>query len=76
MSTTMPRVLPDVEYVDKVRGSTMLDRQSRKRLGIPGSEFVRRYRAGDLKGFDQAIVLDLAMLLPFVGESMSGRTNP
>lgn len=76
MSTTVPRVLPDVEYMDKDRGTKMLDRQSRKRLGMPGSEFVRRYRSGDFKGFDQAIVLDVALLLPFAGESMNGRKNP
>jgi len=75
MSTTMPRMLPEAAPMSKERGAKMLDRQAQKRLGIPGKEFVQRYRAGELKGFNQATVLDLAMLLPFAGESMNGRKH-
>ncbi len=76
MSTTLPRAFPDVEHMSKDRGAKMLDRQAQKRLGIPGKEFVRLYRAGELKDFNQATVLDLAMLLPFAGEPMNGRKHP
>lgn len=76
MSTTLPRALPDVEHMSKDRGAKMLDRQTQKRLGMPGPEFARRYRVGELADFNQATVLDLAMLLPFAGESMNGRKDP
>ena len=49
-------------------GLAMLDRRAQRRLGISGAEFLRRWKAGDYAANpDQPGVIDVAMLLPFVG---------
>jgi hypothetical protein len=43
----------------------LLDREAQRRLGVPGHELVRRYRAGELKDCGKfADLLALANLLP------------
>ncbi|MBI4491419.1 MAG: hypothetical protein HY690_01325 [Chloroflexi bacterium] len=44
----------------------LLDRQARRYLGMSGSEFVRRWDAGEFDGNpDRPEVMRVAMLLPF-----------
>ena len=56
--------LPSVTYVDACEGAAILDRQARKYLGMSGSEFIRKYRAGEIEDPDSTDVLRVAMLIP------------
>ena len=77
MSSALPATPDiDVDYVGEELGAELLDRQSRKQLGIPGNVFIERYRSGNLAGLNRADVFDVAMLLPFAGESLNGRKKP
>jgi len=76
MAITMSPALPEVQYVDKVRGSQILDEQARRQLRMSGDDFIKRYRSGDLEGLDETDVFDVALLLPFAGESLNGRGKP
>jgi len=78
MLTTTPAnpITSDVDYVGEEQGLELLDRQSMKQLGIPAKVFIERYRTGNLAGLNRADVFDVAMLLPFVGESLNGQTKP
>lgn len=67
---------PEVDFVDATHGARLLDQQAREQLGISGEEFIRRYRSGDLRDFDQSEVVDVALLLPFAGESLNSRKHP
>lgn len=75
MLTTTP-ANSNVDYVGEERGLELLDRQSRKQLGISGEAFIERYRTGNLADLNRADVFDVAMLLPFAGESLNGRKKP
>jgi hypothetical protein len=59
-----PKRLPEVAYVDQSEGAAILDRQARKYFGISGTEFIRRYRAGEIDDPDRTDVLRVAMLIP------------
>lgn len=55
-----------VQELDKAAGYELLDRQSRKVLGMSAADFIREYDAGDLSnGFERPEVMRLAMLIPF-----------
>ncbi len=59
---------PPVREATHEEGLAMLDRRARHRLGISGAEFLRRWEAGEYADDpDQPGVMDVAMLLPFVG---------
>lgn len=53
-----------VVELDRQQGAAFLDREARARLGISGSEFLRRHDNGALDRDDQA-VLDVEILIPF-----------
>lgn len=51
------------KYISREEGSQLLDRQARKYLGMSGSEFARRFQAGDLPQ-DNPNVTRVSLLLP------------
>ncbi len=53
-----------VQYVTRRRGAHILDRESRRSLGISGPEFIRRYRIGDTDDLNRSDVARLAVLIP------------
>lgn len=59
-----PAATRGVQLVTRRRGEQILDRESRRSLGISGREFVRRYRAGETADLDRSDVARLAMLIP------------
>ena len=64
----LPPSGPEVEYVTREEGIAILDRQARKRLGMSGEEFVRRFQAGEIEDTDRSDVILVAMLIPFADE--------
>jgi hypothetical protein len=72
-----------VREISHEEGLAMLDRRARRRLGFSGAEFLRRWEAGAYADDpDQPGVMDVALLLPFVGRAphptqppRSGRTT-
>jgi hypothetical protein len=62
--------VPPVREVTFEEGLAMLDRRARRRLGISGAEFLRRWDTGQyVADPEQAGVIEVAMLLPFVGRA-------
>lgn len=60
--------VPPVREATLEEGMVMLDRRARRRLGVSGAEFLRRWEAGEYAANpDQPGVIDVTMLLPFVG---------
>ena len=48
-------------------GREMFDQVARRRLGMSGDEFIRRWDAGEFDGEPERLdVMDVAMLLPLV----------
>ncbi len=69
--------VPPVREATHEEGLVMLDRRARRRLGISGAEFLRRWEAGEYTADpDQPGVIDVAMLLPFVGVAPQSLTPP
>ena len=58
-----------VQELDAREGRELLDRQSRRRLGMSGAEFRRAWKAGELDPEADLEVARVALLLPF-GESV------
>ena len=52
------------QFVTHHRGARILDRESRRVLGMSGAEFVRRYRAGETADLVRSDVARLAVLIP------------
>lgn len=62
--------VPPMREVSREEGLAMLDRRARRRLGISGAEFLRRWESGVYAADpDQPGVIDVALLLPFVGRA-------
>jgi hypothetical protein len=60
-------IAPDddsIETMTREEGLRLLDRQSRKFLGISGEEFVRLYREGKIEDPCRLEVASVAMLFP------------
>ena len=63
--TKEPELAP-VEVLDKVEGYKLLDRQTRKLLGMSADEFLREYDSGRWSGGEEVSeVMRLEMLIPF-----------
>jgi hypothetical protein len=58
-------VLPEVVEVDYSEGAGILDRAARRKLGISGDEFIRRWDAGEYAGSENVKAQEVADLLPF-----------
>ncbi|WP_159039133.1 hypothetical protein [Streptomyces sp. JHA19] len=59
-------ILPDVVEVDYSEGAEILDRVARRKLGISGEEFVRRWDSGEYAGAEENVkAQEVADLLPF-----------
>ncbi|BCM66464.1 hypothetical protein EASAB2608_01798 [Streptomyces sp. EAS-AB2608] len=58
-------VLPEVVEVDYTEGAQILDRAARRKLGISGEEFIRRWDAGEYAGAEHVKAQEVADLLPF-----------
>jgi hypothetical protein len=58
--------MPTPEPVTPDDGLSMLDEQARRRLGISGAEFLRRWDSGEYAGpdGDRPDVVKVAMLIP------------
>lgn len=56
------RHIEEVE-VSYAEGKNLLDRAAQRYLGISGDEFLRRYDAGEYRGTEDAIHVE--MLIPF-----------
>jgi len=65
---TTPTPIPGVRYISKEEGIERLDRAARKWLGMPGEEFVRRYRSGDIPDPDRPEVIRLSFLMQYAEE--------
>jgi len=59
-------VLPEVVEVDYSEGVEILDRSARRKLGISGEEFIRRWDAGEYAEVEDVKAQEVASLLPFV----------
>lgn len=60
-------VLPEVVEVGYSEGVEILDRAARRKLGISGEEFIRRWDSGDYSGDQENVkAQEVADLLPFV----------
>ena len=54
-----------ITELDEQDGLALLDRQTRKYLGISAEDFVARWENGDLRESDDANVQRLSVLIPF-----------
>ncbi len=55
-----------LQELSKAEGYELLDRQTRKTLGMSAADFMREYDAGHLSnGTERTEVMALAMLIPF-----------
>lgn len=60
-------ILPEVVEVDYAEGAEILDRAARRKLGISGEEFIRRWDSGEYSGDTENVkAQEVADLLPFV----------
>jgi hypothetical protein len=55
---------PGVMQLDRAEGRDLVDRETRRVLGVDVDEFLARYDAGELD-LDDPDVLDLVLLIPF-----------
>ena len=55
----------EVRELDQAAGSELLDEQARKYLGIDGTEFLRRWDAGEIDADEDPDVMRVAMLAGF-----------
>jgi hypothetical protein len=53
--------------LSRKEGRDLLDRQARRYLRMSGDEFVRKWRAKQIKDPDRPEVMRVAFLLPFGG---------
>jgi hypothetical protein len=59
------QVIDGIRYITREEGEKILDHMARERLGMSGEEFLRRYRDGDLEGYEHSDVTMVRMLVPF-----------
>jgi hypothetical protein len=57
-----------VEYITLEEAWRLIDRQARESLGMSGEEFVRRYKAREIKDPERNEVRYLAILLPLIDD--------
>ena len=62
--TLDPSLLPPIREVSPEEGWELLDRQARKRLGMSGEEFVRKWEADEFEDSDQSDILLIAFMIP------------
>lgn len=66
MAALRQETAPRVQELTPEEGHQLFDRAARRRLGISGAEFIRRWDAGEYVGkADEPDVSTVAMLLPF-----------
>lgn len=56
--------LPPIREVSPEEGMEMLDRQARKRLGMSGEEFIRKWEANEFEEPDQSDIIFLSFMIP------------
>jgi hypothetical protein len=71
-----PAPNPYVDEIDEIEGKALVDKQARKYLGMSAEEFAIRYEAGDIPDPDRSQVIRVAILLPFMKQSVNGREHP
>lgn len=56
-----------VKFLTVKEGKALLDQQARRYLQMSGKEFVRRWKAKEIKNPDRPEVMQVAFLIPFAG---------
>jgi len=56
-----------IEFLSPEEGERLLDEQARRYLHMSGKEFVRRWKAKQIKDPDRPEVMQVAFLMPFGG---------
>jgi hypothetical protein len=56
--------LPGTKIISRAEGKKIVDKQARKYFGMSGPEFVKKYRAGEMGGYEHSDVAVVAILIP------------
>ena len=56
-----------VRFLTSKEGKALLDQQARRYLKMSGNEFMRRWKAKEIKNPDRPEVMQVAFLIPFAG---------